>query len=88
MTEEPVGGYYLSNAKLISLLVGMVGAGIMAFCGVIYSDEQKTAAALNQHIVDAATKAQAYVRKDDLGEINQRLQRIEDKLDNKVDKVR
>jgi len=89
MTEEPdVGGYYLSNTKLISLLVAMVGTGVMAFCGVIYSDEQRTAAALNAHIVDAATKAQGYVRKDDLDEINQRLQRIEDKLDNKVDKVR
>lgn len=85
-TDEP--GYYLSNTKLISLLIGIVGAGVTAFCAVIYSDEQKTSAALNAHIVDAATKAQAYVRKDDLGEINQRLQRIEDKLDNKADKVR
>ena len=89
MTEDPdAGGYYLSNAKLISLLIAMVGAGVMAFCTVIYGDEQKTATALNAHIIDAATKAQGYVRKDDLDEINQRLQRIEDKLDSKVDKVR
>lgn len=81
-------GYYLSNTKLISLLIGIVGTGVVAFCTVIYSDEQRTAAALNAHIIDAATKAQAYVRKDDLDEINQRLQRIEDKLDGKADKVR
>jgi hypothetical protein len=89
MTEPtPEPGYYLSNTKLISLLVGIVGAGVTAFCAVIYNDEQTTAAALNAHIIDAATKAQTYVRKDDLDEINQRLQRIEDKLDNKADKVR
>lgn len=81
-------GYYLSNTKLISLLIGMVGTGVVGFCTVIYGDEQRTAAALNAHIIDAATKAQAYVRKDDLDEINQRLQRIEDKLDGKADKVR
>ena len=89
MSEDPEKeGYYLSNAKLISLLVGIVGAGVTTFCTVIYNDEQRTAAALNAHVVDAATKAQAYVRKDDLDEINQRLQRIEDKLDSKADKVR
>ncbi len=85
-TAEP--GYYLTNTKLIGLLIGIVGAGVTAFCAVIYGDEQRTAAALNAHIVDAATKAQIYVRKDDLDEINQRLQRIEDKLDSKADKVR
>jgi len=88
MNEDIEPGYYLTNTKLIGLLIAIVGAGVTAFCTVIYNDEQKTAAALNAHIVDAATNAQTYVRKDDLDEINQRLQRIEDKLDNKADKVR
>ena len=89
MTEDSIEpGYYLSNTKLISLLIGIVGACVTAFCAIIYGDEQKTSAALNAHIIDAATKAQTYVRKDDLDEINQRLQRIEDKLDGKADKVR
>jgi hypothetical protein len=85
---QPGDGLYLSNTKLISLLVGIVGTLVTAVCAVIWYDEQTTAAALNQHIIDAANKAQLYVRKDEMGEINARLQRIEDKLDEKADKQR
>ena len=89
MAEEEGGaGFYLSNTKLISLLIAIVGLGLTAFCTVIYHDEQQTQEALNAHLVDAATKAQLYVKKDDLAEVNQRLQRIEDKLDQKADKER
>jgi uncharacterized membrane protein YgaE (UPF0421/DUF939 family) len=77
---------FLTNERLISLLLGVVASFLMAATGIIYTQEQATAQALNNHIIDAAVKANAYVRKDDMGEINARLQRIEDKLDKKADK--
>jgi len=89
LTDQPQQeGVYLNNAKLISILIGVVGFFITVFCGFIYTQEQSTQAQLTAHMLDAANQKPLYVRKDDLGEINARLQRIEEKLDQKADKTR
>ncbi len=88
MSEEPpkVAAYF-TDAKIISILLAVVGFLLTSATAVIFTQEMATQTALNAHIVDAANKASLYVRKDDLGEINARLQRIEDKLDQKADKA-
>lgn len=79
---------YFDDKFFINLVMSILGLTLLACIGIVYNQGQQTQAQLTAHIIDAANQKPLYVRKDDLSEINARLQRIEDKLDNKVDKVR
>lgn len=87
-TPASNSGFYFDNNRLISLLLGILAFMLTGAIGVLYADVTSLTNSFNAHVVDAARQAQLYVRKDDLGEVNQRLQRIEDKLDEKADKVK
>ncbi len=86
MGDDADGRAFFNDKFFINLLLSVIGFLLIAGVGMVYNQEQSTQAELTAHIIDAAQKASAYVKKDDLEEVNARLQRIEDKLDRKVDK--
>ncbi len=81
--EKLNGAFILSTEKIVWALLGLVQIIVSFVIINMYNDIRSNQTALNQLALTIPT---TYVRGDQFSEMNQRLIRIEDKLDRKVDK--